>query len=129
MKDIIINDILSTEKETFTKDEVIKLIEKHFVTKQENELIEGDMVIKFDEWVVIKDGQKTHLPKKEFLMLVYFINNKNRIIGRQELLNRVWEYGVVVGDRTIDVHIRKIRRKFPTLPIVTKKCNGYMWRD
>jgi two-component system alkaline phosphatase synthesis response regulator PhoP len=70
------------------------------------------------------------LPKKEFEMLAYFQKNKGKIISREEILKNVWGYDdVVISTRTIDVHIRRLRRRFPGIPIVTRKCYGYIWED
>jgi len=81
-----------------------------------------------DEWAVQHGNIKKTLPKKEFKIVVYLMKNKGRVISRYEMLKNVWEDGVIVGDRTIDVHICKIKRKFPGIPIKLRKCYGYLWQ-
>jgi two-component system alkaline phosphatase synthesis response regulator PhoP len=73
-------------------------------------------------------GEKQFLPKKEYLLFVYFQNNPNKVITRETLLKEIWDEGVVVTLRTIDVHIRRLRKRFPDVPIITRKCYGYMWK-
>jgi hypothetical protein len=115
----IIEHIQSLEQTSFTKEEILDLLTG---AQDENYYIFQD-----EHAVQHRDGKKITLPKKEFLIIKYFMDNKHRIVSRDELLRKVWEDGVVVGDRTVDVHIRKIRSKFPDMPIVTRKCCGYMW--
>ncbi len=72
------------------------------------------------------NGEKYQLTRMEFELFKYLINN-NRIVSREELISEVWKYDNHVGsNRTIDVHIRRIRKKIPDCPIVTRKCFGYM---
>ena len=58
----------------------------------------------------------------------YFMRNKNKVIRRDKLLSAIWGDDVVVLDRTVDVHIRKLRQRYPTLPIQTIKGVGYIWK-
>jgi DNA-binding response OmpR family regulator len=89
-----------------------------------------EYIIYEDTKTVEYKGKKVPLPKKEFDMVVYFQNNKGRIISREDILKSVWKYDeVLITTRTVDVHIRKLRSKFPEIPIVTRKCYGYMWED
>jgi DNA-binding response OmpR family regulator len=72
------------------------------------------------------NGEKYQITRMEFELFKYLINN-NRIVSREELISEVWKYDNHVGsNRTIDVHIRRIRKKIPDCPIVTRKCFGYM---
>ena len=70
-----------------------------------------------------------YLPKKEFRLMEYLYNNANKILTRDLILLNVWGDDVIVGNRTIDVHIRKLRKTFPNIPIVTRRCYGYMWKN
>lgn len=81
-----------------------------------------------DEYAVQHGNIKKTLPRKEFKMVKFLITNKGRVISRHEMLKNVWEDGVIVGDRTIDVHICKIKHKFPGIPIKLRKCYGYLWQ-
>lgn len=70
---------------------------------------------------------KHFLPRKEFMIFTYLHDNPNKIISRASILDKIWEDGVVVDSRTIDVHVRRIRKRFPDAPIITRRCFGYMW--
>lgn len=73
-------------------------------------------------------GDRTRLPKKQYLLIKYLIENNDRIVRRSELLSKIWGDDIIVGERTIDVHIRKIRKRFTNIPIVTRKGIGYIWQ-
>ena len=64
-----------------------------------------------DRYIVMKDGSELNLPKKEFELLALLISQPGRVFTRENILSSVWGNDVVVGDRTIDVHIRKLREK------------------
>jgi two-component system alkaline phosphatase synthesis response regulator PhoP len=78
-----------------------------------------------DRYVVIKDGQDYNLPRKEFELLSLLASKPDRVFTRNEILSAIWGDDVIVGDRTIDVHIRKIREKLGTRNIKTIKGVGY----
>jgi len=84
-----------------------------------------DLVIDPEEYVVIKSNKKIILPKKEFLLLQLLASSTNRVFSREEIFLKVWGDDVVVGDRTIDVHVRKIREKIGIDNIKTIKGVGY----
>jgi len=69
------------------------------------------------------------LPKKEFKLLELLIANFGKVVGRDEIYNQVWGDDIVVGDRTIDVHIRKLRKKIGDKYIKTFKGIGYKFED
>ncbi|MFM7388631.1 MAG: winged helix-turn-helix domain-containing protein, partial [Bacteroidota bacterium] len=71
------------------------------------------------------DGQRLQLPKKEFELLSLLLSKPNVVFQREHILSKVWGTDVVVGDRTIDVHIRKIREKIGSGWIQTIKGVGY----
>jgi two-component system alkaline phosphatase synthesis response regulator PhoP len=85
----------------------------------------GQLVIDADRFVVVVDGQETSLAKKEFELLLLLAQKPGRVFLRQEIMNLVWGNEVIVGDRTIDVHIRKIRQKLGIDCITTVKGVGY----
>lgn len=72
-------------------------------------------------------GTEYTLQKKVFNLALHLFLNRNKYVLRHEILDNVWEPDVIVDDRTIDVHIRKIRNTVPGIPIVTKKRVGYAW--
>ncbi len=85
----------------------------------------GDIIIDREKYVVIIDGKEIQLARKEFELLSILASKPGRVFTREEILNRVWDDDVVVGERTIDVHIRKIREKTATDHIKTIKGVGY----
>ncbi len=76
---------------------------------------------------VCREGQCIALPRKEFELLDLLCSEPGRLFTREEIYRRVWGSGVVVGDRTIDVHIRKLRQKIGEHRIVTAKGVGYKY--
>jgi two-component system alkaline phosphatase synthesis response regulator PhoP len=78
--------------------------------------------VKFE---VTVDGRQATLAKKEFELLYMLASKPGRVFLRNEILNQVWGNEVIVGDRTIDVHIRKIRQKLGIDCITTVKGVGY----
>ena len=85
----------------------------------------GEYIIDREKYVVIKDGQEISLPRKEFELLNLLVSRPNKVFSREEILAGVWGSDVIVGDRTIDVHVRKIREKLQTPSIKTIKGVGY----
>lgn len=73
----------------------------------------------------MKHGQEVHLPRKEFELLALLASKPEKVFDRDIILKTVWGDGVVVGDRTIDVHIRKLREKIGDDYIKTVKGVGY----
>jgi len=78
-----------------------------------------------DRYVITQDGKEKSLPKKEFELMALLMSKPGKVFTRDEILERVWGDGVVVGDRTIDVHIRKLREKLGSELIRTIKGVGY----
>ena len=113
----------------------IKALLKRFktITKSEddNELIikQSNLVIDKERYIVIKNGKELILPKKEFELLVLLISKPDRVFTRDEIFSSVWGDNIIVGDRTIDVHIRKLREKIGEEHIKTIKGVGYKYVD
>lgn len=84
-----------------------------------------DIVIDQEKFQVTLKGEKIVLPKKEFKLLRLLANTPNKVFTRDEIFTKVWGDDVVVGDRTIDVHVRKIREKIGEDYIKTIKGIGY----
>jgi two-component system, OmpR family, alkaline phosphatase synthesis response regulator PhoP len=78
-----------------------------------------------EKYLVYKDGEELSLPKKEFELLVLLISQPGRVFTRDHILASVWGNDVIVGDRTIDVHIRKLREKLGDDYFKTIKGVGY----
>lgn len=77
------------------------------------------------------DGRQIKLPKKEFELLALFLENPGRIFTREEILNRIWPQQSVIIDRSIDVHITRLRSKIAPYGknIVNRSGYGYGWQD
>jgi two-component system alkaline phosphatase synthesis response regulator PhoP len=89
----------------------------------------GELVIDREGYKVIFKGKELPMPRKEFDLLHYLASRKGKVLDRQTLLNNVWGDNVYVVDRTVDVHIRKIREKLGSEYIETVKGVGYRFRD
>ena len=82
-----------------------------------------------ERFLVIKEGQEIIMPRKEFNLLALLYSKPQKVFSREEIFANVWGNDVVVGDRTIDVHIRKLREKIGENHIVTIKGVGYKYED
>lgn len=109
----------------------IKAILRRF--KEENvksdKIVLKDATIDRDRYVVFKDGNEIILPKKEFELLMFLASKPNKVFTRTEIFSNVWGDDVIVGDRTIDVHVRKIREKLNIENIKTIKGVGYKYEE
>jgi two-component system alkaline phosphatase synthesis response regulator PhoP len=85
----------------------------------------GEILIDKEQYLVKYNGQDITLAKKEFELLALLASKPGRVFLRHEILSQVWGSEVIVGDRTIDVHIRKIRQKLGVDCIKTVKGVGY----
>jgi two-component system alkaline phosphatase synthesis response regulator PhoP len=94
--------------------------------KEEGKAIKlGNMIIDPEKFMVILNGLDVVLAKKEFELLYLLASKPGRVFLRNEILSQVWGAEVIVGDRTIDVHIRKIRQKLGVDCVTTVKGVGY----
>jgi two-component system alkaline phosphatase synthesis response regulator PhoP len=128
MIDLIKTELKVRGKDSYSVEEIVEIIERYTKTK-ETKVESCGFVADMESREIIVGDKKYNLPKKEFLIVHYLMENKNKVINRERILNKVWEQDVVVIDRTIDVHIRRIRNKFPTIPITTIKGVGYTWKE
>ena len=88
-------------------------------------LIVGNIEINREEYKINKGGEIMVLPKKEFELFYLLATKPGKVFTREEILDRVWGNEVVVGGRTIDVHIRKLREKIGDDFFTTIKGVGY----
>jgi two-component system alkaline phosphatase synthesis response regulator PhoP len=95
------------------------------------EIFDNNQHIKIDRerYLVIKDGVEIHLPRKEFELLALLASKPTFVFNREAILTSVWGTEIIVGDRTIDVHIRKIREKIGSDLISTVKGVGYKFNS
>jgi len=89
----------------------------------------GNLVIDKERYLIMKDGEEMILPRKEFELLSLLVSKPGKVFTREEIYYSVWGDNVVVGDRTIDVHIRKLREKIGNDQIKTLKGIGYKFVD
>lgn len=85
----------------------------------------GNLTINRDEYKIINDEEEIILPRKEFELLSLLASKPGKVFKREEILDNVWGNDVVVGGRTIDVHIRKLREKIGDDSFKTVKGVGY----
>lgn len=85
----------------------------------------GNLIIDRERYKVTKGGKEIILPRKEFELLSLLASKPGKVFVREDILNAVWGNEVVVGGRTIDVHVRKLREKLGDEIIVTVKGVGY----
>lgn len=91
----------------------------------DNKLEIGDLVIDREAYLVYKGGEKVVLAKKEFELLYLLASKPGKVYTREVILKNIWEDSVVVTNRTIDVHIRKLREKLGDDIVATVKGVGY----
>lgn len=93
--------------------------------KTEKVLEFGDIKVDLEKYMVYKNGAEIVLPKKEFKLMELLVSKPGKVFTREFILEKIWGDEVVVGDRTIDVHIRKLREKLGEENIKTVKGVGY----
>ena len=88
----------------------------------------GSIKINREEYLVTQNKNEIMLPRKEFELLFLLASKPEKVFTRDEIMNKVWGTQVVVGDRTIDVHIRKLRKKIGDKHLKTLKGVGYKFK-
>ena len=89
----------------------------------------GHLIINREEYKITNKGKEIILPRKEFELLSLLATKPGKVFKREEILDKVWGNEVVVGGRTIDVHIRKLREKIGDKSFKTVKGVGYKFVD
>jgi two-component system, OmpR family, alkaline phosphatase synthesis response regulator PhoP len=97
--------------------------------KSEERTTLGDMVIDIERYHIEIKGKVVDLPRKEFELLSLLASKPGKVFTRDEIMDRIWGTQVIVGGRTIDVHIRKLREKIGDERIKTIKGVGYKFED
>ena len=92
---------------------------------QPENISSSSLIINREKYIVEKNGEILHLPRKEFELLALLASKPHSVFERDVILESVWGSDIVVGDRTIDVHIRKLREKLGDNYITTIKGVGY----
>ena len=106
---------------------IFKRINKSKNNKQSIDL--GEIKIDRNSYLVLKNKNEISLPRKEFELLFLLASNPGKVFTRDEIMSKVWGSEVIVGDRTIDVHIRKLREKIGDLYFKTVKGVGYKFNQ
>lgn len=103
----------------------------HEQAEANREIVIGPLVINREQYSVTVKGKPVIFPKKEFEILSYLASNPGRVYPREKILNDVWGTDIYVVERTIDVHVRKIREKLGAYEdlIETIKGVGYRFRS
>lgn len=109
----------------------LKALLRRYESKEEKKTIidVGNLQIDRERYVIVFNGVDMSVPRKEFELLYLLASKPGRVFKREEILNEIWGRDVIVGDRTIDVHIRKIREKLGDELIRTVKGIGYKFEE
>lgn len=109
----------------------IKAVLRRFEETEEKvqKLSVHDLEIDKDRYIVTRGEDEFQLPRKEFELLYYLASKRGKVRDRQTLLNKVWGDNIYVVDRTVDVHVRKIREKLGDHYIETVKGVGYRFKE
>ena len=94
----------------------------------ERRLILGNTILDYDSLTIIYDGKEYNMPPKEFYLIFKLLSSPNKIFTRMELMDEIWGMDTEIDDRTIDSHIKKLRRKFENcndFEIITVRGLGY----
>lgn len=101
------------------------MLRRKGMAEPEEKSADGRLVINRDKYLVERNGEVMHLPRKEFELLALLASRPGHVFERDTILEKVWGTDIVVGDRTIDVHVRKLREKIGEGMIKTIKGIGY----
>ena len=108
----------------------IKSLLRRFTGEQTNgKVMVGNFIIDDEKYLILENGNEHNLPRKEFELMKLLTSKPGKVFHRDEILNKVWGTEVIVGDRTIDVHIRKLRQRFGDDHISTVKGVGYKFES
>lgn len=110
---VLVSKVKALLRRLETPDEVVEQVQV------------GNLIIDREEYKVIKNKKEIILPRKEFELLSLLASKPGKVFKREDILDRVWGNEVVVGGRTIDVHIRKLREKIGDSSFKTVKGVGY----
>lgn len=115
-------------KPSVFKSRVKALLRRHPALREQGSsstMVFGDLKINVNDFTISKGDKQIAMAKKEFELLTLLASKPGKVFKRAEIMNKVWGYDAFVGDRTIDVHIRKLREKIGDNYIKTTKGVGY----
>jgi two-component system alkaline phosphatase synthesis response regulator PhoP len=107
----------------------VKALLRRSVLQGSTEISMTGISVDREKYIVYKEGEELKLPRKEFELLSLLLSKPGKVFGRNEILECVWGSEVIVGDRTIDVHIRKLREKLGGQYLKTIKGVGYKYEE
>lgn len=122
----ILQRIQNSDKAYYTKGEIIQLLES-LIEKKPLQVESNGVSVDLKTYTVQSSGRQIQLPRKIIDLTYYLMTNPGRIIPRNELLDNIWGSNVIVGERTVDVHIATIRKALAKDCIKTVKGVGYQW--
>lgn len=122
----ILQKIKISDKAFYTKGEIIQLLESA-IDKKPLHVESNGVLVDLKTYTVQSSGREIQLPRRIIDLTYYLMINQGRIVPRSEILDHVWGTDVVVGERTIDVHIASIRKALAKDCIKTVKGVGYQW--
>lgn len=105
------------------------ILRRSSILEEQPQKTESGLVIDKEKYTVTLNGEDIHLPKKEFELLALLASKPGKVFERDVILETVWGTEIVVGDRTIDVHVRKLREKIGDDYIKTVKGVGYKFKN
>lgn len=105
------------------------LLRRKKISNKENKRNESKIIIDEQKYTVIYQGKEHYLPRKEFELLKLLASNPNKVFKREEIYETIWGKNIFVSERTLDVHIRKIRQKLSNDIIITVKGIGYRFNS
>ena len=108
---------------------LLRRLNKNKVTESKNIINLGDLIIDREEYKITLNKNEILLPRKEFELLYLLASKPGKVFKREVILEKIWGHEVVVGDRTIDVHIRKLREKLGDSRFKTIKGVGYKFKN
>ncbi len=124
----IINQINKSENSFFTKEQVIKIVRD--LTKEDCMCVkEENISVDLSSYSIEFNGKKLIAPRKVIQVAHYLLTNKTKILSRGKILYDLWGNDVIVGERTVDVHVRKLRMLIGEEYVTTVKGVGYQWKQ
>ncbi|MES2796578.1 MAG: response regulator transcription factor [Bacteroidota bacterium] len=122
LKPVKVGALISRLKAVLRRD----LISQQDLEKKET-LTAGNFIINLNNHTVLLEGEYLSFAKKEFELLYFLVQNQESVFSREKILHEIWGQETIVLERTVDVHIRKLREKIGEKYIKTLKGVGYMF--
>lgn len=125
----ILKPLKNINKEVFTKNDIEQFLVYLYKSKCVEEIEINGVFLNPELYSIKINDKEKILPKKQFLVLHYLLRNPSRVVSRSEFIKNCWDKNVVVGERTVDVHICKIKKIIKDKIIIsTHKSYGYKWK-